>query len=67
MARADASIAFNKAFLHCRHGLRPSLAPNINAGAALKVPFNGEKTVTIFGMTKLVSRHVRQRSPPLRL
>ena len=24
MARADASIAFNKAFLHCRHALRPS-------------------------------------------
>ncbi len=132
MARADTSIAFNKAFLHCGHGLIPSLAPclfqgtppakplpganpnaapmkpvppdealsaivgstprprgalirklwdylkenklqdgkkrtNINAGAALKVVFNGRKTVTIFEMTKLVSGHVRQRSPPLRL
>ena len=32
---------------------------NINADAALKVVFNGKKTVTMFEMTKLVSGHVK--------
>ena len=32
---------------------------NINADAALKIVFNGKKTVTMFEMTKLVSGHVK--------
>ena len=32
---------------------------NINADANLKVVFGGKKTVTMFEMTKLVSKHVR--------
>ena len=32
---------------------------NINADDNLKVVFGGKKTVTMFEMTKLVSRHVR--------
>ena len=32
---------------------------NINADDALKVVFGGKKTVTMFEMTKLVSRHVK--------
>ena len=32
---------------------------NINADDKLKVVFGGEKTVTMFEMTKLVSRHVK--------
>lgn len=32
---------------------------NINADEALKVVFNGKKTVTMFEMTKLVSGHVK--------
>ena len=31
---------------------------NINADAALKVVFNGKATVSMFDMTKLVSKHV---------
>ena len=31
---------------------------NINADAALKVIFNGKATVSMFDMTKLVSKHV---------
>ena len=38
-----------------------------NADTALKDVFNGKKTVTIFEMTKLVSGHVKWRSPPLGL
>jgi chromatin remodeling complex protein RSC6 len=32
---------------------------NINADDALKAVFGGKKTVTMFEMTKLVSRHVK--------
>jgi chromatin remodeling complex protein RSC6 len=32
---------------------------NINADANLKVVFGGKKTVTMFEMTKLVSKHVK--------
>jgi chromatin remodeling complex protein RSC6 len=32
---------------------------NINADDKLKVVFGGKKTVTMFEMTKLVSRHVK--------
>jgi chromatin remodeling complex protein RSC6 len=32
---------------------------NINADDALKAVFGGRKTVTMFEMTKLVSRHVK--------
>ena len=32
---------------------------NINADAALKIVFNGKKTVTMFEMTKLVSGHIK--------
>ena len=32
---------------------------NINADDALKTVFGGKKTVTMFEMTKLVSRHVK--------
>ena len=32
---------------------------NINADDALKAIFNGKKTVSMFEMTKLVSRHVK--------
>ena len=32
---------------------------NINADDALKVVFGGKKTVTMFEMTKLVSKHVK--------
>jgi chromatin remodeling complex protein RSC6 len=32
---------------------------NINADAALMAVFNGKKTVSMFEMTKLVSRHVK--------
>lgn len=32
---------------------------NIYADAALKVVFNGKKTVTMFEMTKLISGHVK--------
>ena len=32
---------------------------NINADEALKVVFGGKKTVTMFEMTKLVSKHVK--------
>ena len=32
---------------------------NINADANLRVVFGGKKTVTMFEMTKLVSKHVR--------
>jgi chromatin remodeling complex protein RSC6 len=31
----------------------------INADDALKVIFNGKKTVSMFEMTKLVSKHVK--------
>jgi chromatin remodeling complex protein RSC6 len=32
---------------------------NINADDALKVVFGGKKTVTMFEMTKLVSKHLK--------
>lgn len=32
---------------------------NINADAALKVVFGGKKTVNMFAMTKLVSKHLK--------
>ena len=32
---------------------------NINADDALKVIFNGKKTVSMFEMTKLVSKHIK--------
>ncbi|TMB67570.1 MAG: hypothetical protein E6J54_19890 [Deltaproteobacteria bacterium] len=32
---------------------------NINADDKLKVVFGGKKTVTMFEMTKLVSRHIK--------
>jgi len=32
---------------------------NINADAALKAVFNGKKTVDMFSMTKLVSKHIQ--------
>jgi len=32
---------------------------NINADESLKAVFNGKKTVSMFEMTKLVSKHVR--------
>jgi chromatin remodeling complex protein RSC6 len=37
----------------------PKKKTNINADDALKVVFNGKKTVTMFEMTKLVSGHVK--------
>jgi len=33
---------------------------NINADAALKVVFGGKKTVNMFQMTKLVSKHLKK-------
>src|SRR5262249_50940346 len=35
---------------------------NINADDKLKVVFGGKKTVTMFEMTKLVSRHVKKEA-----
>ena len=36
---------------------------NINADDALKAVFGGKKTVTMFEMTKLVSKHLKEASP----
>jgi chromatin remodeling complex protein RSC6 len=42
-----------------RKGLQDKKRTNINADDALKAVFGGKKTVTMFEMTKLVSRHVK--------
>jgi len=43
-----------------KHGLQDKKKKtNINADDNLKVVFGGKKTVTMFEMTKLVSRHVK--------
>ena len=43
-----------------RHGLQDKKKKvNINADANLKVVFGGKKTVSMFEMTKLVSKHVK--------
>jgi chromatin remodeling complex protein RSC6 len=43
-----------------KHGLQDKKNKrNINADAALMAVFNGKKTVNMFEMTKLVSRHVK--------
>ena len=43
-----------------KHGLQDKKnRRNINADANLKPVFNGKGTVSMFEMTKLVSRHVR--------
>lgn len=43
-----------------KHGLQDKKKrTNINADDALKVVFGGKKTVTMFEMTKLVSRHLK--------
>ena len=42
-----------------RHGLQDAKKRrNINADEKLKVVFNGKKTVDMFEMTKLVSKHL---------
>lgn len=42
-----------------RHGLQDAKNKrNINADAALKAVFGGKKTVNMFEMTKLVSKHL---------
>ena len=42
-----------------KHGLQDNKnRRNINADAALKVVFNGKAQVSMFDMTKLVSKHV---------
>ena len=42
-----------------KHGLQDKKnRRNINADAALKVVFNGKAQVSMFDMTKLVSKHV---------
>ena len=43
-----------------RYGLQDKKKrTNINADDKLKVVFGGKKTVTMFEMTKLVSRHIK--------
>lgn len=43
-----------------KHGLQDKKnRRNINADEALKAVFNGKKTVSMFEMTKLVSKHVK--------
>ncbi|HEY5541840.1 MAG TPA: SWIB/MDM2 domain-containing protein [Candidatus Binatia bacterium] len=43
-----------------KHGLQDKKKKtNINADDNLRVVFGGKKTVTMFEMTKLVSRHVK--------
>ena len=42
-----------------KHGLQDKKnRRNINADAALKIVFNGKAQVSMFDMTKLVSKHV---------
>jgi chromatin remodeling complex protein RSC6 len=48
------------AYIH-KNGLQDSKNKrNINADEALKKVFNGKKTVSMFEMTKLVSKHLKK-------